>query len=221
MALGATGGQILGLFLRHGLVVVAVGIACGVVDGTCRGAEPRQSRLRGHRDGSCDADCSCRAPDRRHVTGVLHAGAVRHPRRSVGRPPIGVTQLDRRLAVGRVSVRPQRAGRLRCRCAPRRNAARDQAGDCDKTDNRRIRERIRWADAIERIRHQARQTQCACQPEHDSGRHRQQATTERAAAGRAVSRRAQAVQRTHLSAGSRRTRQLRRCRPPRVPVRAR
>ena len=30
MALGATGGQILGLFLRHGLVVVAVGIACGV-----------------------------------------------------------------------------------------------------------------------------------------------------------------------------------------------
>jgi predicted permease len=31
MALGATGGQIRGLFLRHGLVVVAVGIACGVV----------------------------------------------------------------------------------------------------------------------------------------------------------------------------------------------
>jgi predicted permease len=31
MALGATGGQILGLFLRHGLLVVAVGIACGVV----------------------------------------------------------------------------------------------------------------------------------------------------------------------------------------------
>jgi len=31
MALGATGGQILGLFLRHGLIVVAVGIACGVV----------------------------------------------------------------------------------------------------------------------------------------------------------------------------------------------
>jgi predicted permease len=30
MALGATGGQILRLFLRHGLVVVAVGIACGV-----------------------------------------------------------------------------------------------------------------------------------------------------------------------------------------------
>jgi ABC-type antimicrobial peptide transport system permease subunit len=31
MALGATGGQVLGLFLRHGLIVVAVGIACGVV----------------------------------------------------------------------------------------------------------------------------------------------------------------------------------------------
>ena len=31
MALGATGGQILGLFLRHGLIVVAVGIASGVV----------------------------------------------------------------------------------------------------------------------------------------------------------------------------------------------
>jgi putative ABC transport system permease protein len=31
MALGATSGQILGLFLRHGLVVVAVGIASGVV----------------------------------------------------------------------------------------------------------------------------------------------------------------------------------------------
>ena len=31
MALGATGGQILRLFLRHGLIVVAVGIACGVV----------------------------------------------------------------------------------------------------------------------------------------------------------------------------------------------
>ena len=31
MALGATGRQILGLFMRHGLVVVAVGIACGVV----------------------------------------------------------------------------------------------------------------------------------------------------------------------------------------------
>ena len=31
MALGATGGQIRGLFLRRGLVVVAVGIACGVV----------------------------------------------------------------------------------------------------------------------------------------------------------------------------------------------
>jgi putative ABC transport system permease protein len=30
MALGATGGQIRGLFLRHGLIVVAVGIACGV-----------------------------------------------------------------------------------------------------------------------------------------------------------------------------------------------
>jgi predicted permease len=30
MALGATGGQILGLFLRHGFIVVAVGIACGV-----------------------------------------------------------------------------------------------------------------------------------------------------------------------------------------------
>ena len=30
MALGATGGQILRLFLRHGLIVVAVGIACGV-----------------------------------------------------------------------------------------------------------------------------------------------------------------------------------------------
>ena len=31
MALGATGRQIRGLFLRHGLVVVTVGIACGVV----------------------------------------------------------------------------------------------------------------------------------------------------------------------------------------------
>jgi len=31
MALGATGSQILRLFLRHGLVVAAVGIACGVV----------------------------------------------------------------------------------------------------------------------------------------------------------------------------------------------
>jgi putative ABC transport system permease protein len=31
MALGATGGQIRGLFLRHGLIVVTVGIACGVV----------------------------------------------------------------------------------------------------------------------------------------------------------------------------------------------
>jgi putative ABC transport system permease protein len=31
MALGATGGQILGQFLRHGLIVVAIGIACGVV----------------------------------------------------------------------------------------------------------------------------------------------------------------------------------------------
>jgi putative ABC transport system permease protein len=31
MALGATGGQIVRLFLRHGLIVVAVGIACGVV----------------------------------------------------------------------------------------------------------------------------------------------------------------------------------------------
>jgi putative ABC transport system permease protein len=31
MALGATGGQIRGQFLRHGLVVVAIGIACGVV----------------------------------------------------------------------------------------------------------------------------------------------------------------------------------------------
>jgi putative ABC transport system permease protein len=30
MALGATGSQILELFLRHGLVVVLVGIACGV-----------------------------------------------------------------------------------------------------------------------------------------------------------------------------------------------
>jgi putative ABC transport system permease protein len=31
MALGATGGQILRLFLRHGLIVVTVGIACGIV----------------------------------------------------------------------------------------------------------------------------------------------------------------------------------------------
>jgi len=31
MALGATDGEILGLFLRHGLLVVAVGIACGVL----------------------------------------------------------------------------------------------------------------------------------------------------------------------------------------------
>jgi predicted permease len=31
MALGATGGQILRLFLRHGLIVAAAGIACGVV----------------------------------------------------------------------------------------------------------------------------------------------------------------------------------------------
>ena len=31
LALGATGGQILRLFLRHGLVIVAVGIGCGVV----------------------------------------------------------------------------------------------------------------------------------------------------------------------------------------------
>ena len=31
MALGATGGQILRLFLRHGLIVVIVGIGCGVV----------------------------------------------------------------------------------------------------------------------------------------------------------------------------------------------
>ena len=30
MALGATGGQILRLFLRHGLVAVAVGISCGL-----------------------------------------------------------------------------------------------------------------------------------------------------------------------------------------------
>jgi putative ABC transport system permease protein len=30
MALGATGGQILRLFLGHGLIVVTVGIACGV-----------------------------------------------------------------------------------------------------------------------------------------------------------------------------------------------
>jgi putative ABC transport system permease protein len=31
MALGATGGQIVRLFLRHGVIVVAVGIACGIV----------------------------------------------------------------------------------------------------------------------------------------------------------------------------------------------
>ncbi len=31
MALGATSGQILGLFLRHGLIVVAVGIGCGIL----------------------------------------------------------------------------------------------------------------------------------------------------------------------------------------------
>jgi len=31
MALGATGREILGLFLRHGILVVVVGIACGVV----------------------------------------------------------------------------------------------------------------------------------------------------------------------------------------------
>jgi putative ABC transport system permease protein len=31
MALGATGGQILRLFLRHGLIAVAIGVACGVV----------------------------------------------------------------------------------------------------------------------------------------------------------------------------------------------
>jgi putative ABC transport system permease protein len=31
IALGATGSQVLGLFLRHGLVVVALGIGCGVM----------------------------------------------------------------------------------------------------------------------------------------------------------------------------------------------
>ena len=38
MALGATDGQILRLFLRHGLIIVAAGIGCGVRGGKGRGA---------------------------------------------------------------------------------------------------------------------------------------------------------------------------------------
>ena len=54
--------------------------------------EPRESRVRRHRDGSCDARRGCRAADSRHAAGVLHVGAVRHSRRSIGSAAIGVAQ---------------------------------------------------------------------------------------------------------------------------------
>ena len=53
MALGATRGQVLRLFLGHGLIVVALGIGFGIVAAWPR-PEPRESRVRRHRDGSCD-----------------------------------------------------------------------------------------------------------------------------------------------------------------------
>ena len=106
MALGATGGQILRLFLRHGLIVVAVGIGVRGRRGDGRGSEPRESRVRRHRDGSCDARHGCRAPDSCHAAGVLRAGAVRHPRRSIGSAAIGVMPADcRRLFAHRRRTR--------------------------------------------------------------------------------------------------------------------
>ena len=95
MALGATGGQILRLFLRHGLVVVAVGIASGVVAAMAAvrslaslvfGVTVRDPATLGY---------GCRAPGSCHATGVLYVSAVRHPRRSIGSAAIGVAHPDR------------------------------------------------------------------------------------------------------------------------------
>ncbi len=113
MALGATHDQILRLFLRHGLIVVARWDRMRDRRGDGRGSEPCESRVRPHRDGSRDARHGRRAPDSRHAAGVLPAGAVRHPRRSVGSPAIGVMLSDlprcghRAIGLVRASLLPE------------------------------------------------------------------------------------------------------------------
>ena len=89
MALGATGGQVLRLFLRHGLVVVAVGIACGVA-AAMAAARSLASLVFGVTVTDPATFGTVAALLRRHSAGVLHAGAIGHPRRSAGGPAIGV-----------------------------------------------------------------------------------------------------------------------------------
>ena len=53
MALGATHEQILRLFLRHGLIVVSIGLGAGMAGAVAAAREPGEPRIRRDGDGSC------------------------------------------------------------------------------------------------------------------------------------------------------------------------
>ena len=82
MALGATHEQILRLFLRHGLIVVAIGIGAGIAGAVAAATGPGEPGVRRNRDGSAYARRGSRPPDRRHLARLLHPGASRNPARS-------------------------------------------------------------------------------------------------------------------------------------------
>jgi len=89
MALVATSEQVLRLFLGHGLLIVAIGIGCGLLAAVAA-AESLATLVSGHPAGSGHSRRGGCAADRRHPVGQLSAGAVCDWSRSGGSAAIGV-----------------------------------------------------------------------------------------------------------------------------------
>ena len=94
MALGATSDRILRLFLRHGLIIVAIGIGAGIAGGRGRGTKPGKPGVRRDRERSCHARHRRRPVGTGHVARLLPPGAIRDTTRSDDGLAIGVTSVQ-------------------------------------------------------------------------------------------------------------------------------
>ena len=90
MALGAQRGEVTRMFVRYGLGLAAIGIACGLAAAIALTRLMAIAAVRGQPDRSADLRRRVREPRVGRGPGELRAGASRHSRQSSDRPSRGV-----------------------------------------------------------------------------------------------------------------------------------
>ena len=138
MALGAQPSAVVGLVMKQGLGIAAVGVGVGAVAGARRGEGDGRRALRRQLRRSAGLERGDRIAARRRGAGESGPGAARVDRRSVERAAVGVARAATRACgrsaeasrSGRVIVTspPERPATVPCRARRRRRPARGCSG---------------------------------------------------------------------------------------------